>query len=309
MGTRERVIEGVTEIRDAIEWDIENPSFQGGKTGTPEGLKLAKDALKELDHCLSLLKSSVQITLDIEQNEHVDIIVQAHDFAQQLVDCTEDPDWIIRQPMVLPYEVFLLCGRYVRNGDSDTDHAVLVTNADRNNPGSTTMQPLFIHFRSTNIAGGKQAWLPEFWGTPPEHEHQIMLTPSASCFMFLAGEDPEETKRLIQDNGALVVNMVMTAYGLLNMKVTDTTHVEAPAKLNRAREKKGKQPIPDSVQVRIKKSVRDAYKGSGTHASPRPHWRRGHVRQLSTGKRIPVQPHMVMAKEGVPLPKRVEVKA
>lgn len=73
----------------------------------------------------------------------------------------------------------------------------------------------------------------------------------------------------------------------------------APVKLNKKRTKKGKQPLFSYKTLHIKISENAVNKNhqGGTHASPRVHLRRGHVRTLDNGKSVWVQPCMVGSKE------------
>jgi hypothetical protein len=72
------------------------------------------------------------------------------------------------------------------------------------------------------------------------------------------------------------------------------TLVEADDKLNKARVKRGKAPIPPywkieagpTVLVPNAASAVATKPGNGTHASPRPHDRRGHPRHLKSGREV-----------------------
>jgi hypothetical protein len=82
-------------------------------------------------------------------------------------------------------------------------------------------------------------------------------------------------------------------------KSIETRAEPAPEKLNRAREKKGKLPIPPTTFVKLKLG---AIQGprldlGDTHASPRIHFRAGHFRILHRGtphqREVPVAPTIV----------------
>lgn len=83
---------------------------------------------------------------------------------------------------------------------------------------------------------------------------------------------------------------------MLSSKTTEFYTNEAPTKLNKRRRAKGKAEIPEHRVVSIipRKAVReyrDQEKGtaqSGARSSPRIHWRRSHLRQLSNGKSVVV---------------------
>jgi hypothetical protein len=72
----------------------------------------------------------------------------------------------------------------------------------------------------------------------------------------------------------------------------------APAKLNRQRARRGKLPIFEYHIVDIPRWAREkAEAQGGTHASPRLHWRRGHVRRLAAERKTLVRACLVGAAE------------
>lgn len=80
----------------------------------------------------------------------------------------------------------------------------------------------------------------------------------------------------------------------------ETKHVRivdeaAPEKLNKSREKRGSCPIAGHRIVTIDtSSAVSEFSGHGiTHASPRLHWRRGHIRHLPGGNKTKVKPCLV----------------
>lgn len=105
----------------------------------------------------------------------------------------------------------------------------------------------------------------------------------------------------------LVACMGMTV--MLMSKGIETELCAAPAKLNKAREKRGKPCIGDRYTVRIKAGSLYAIADetgeqdiSGhVRGSPRLHWRRGHFRTLHRGSErervVPVAPSLVGANE------------
>lgn len=116
------------------------------------------------------------------------------------------------------------------------------------------------------------------------------------------GNDDEKTI----ENAAIGVGAkYMTCVGLMSLKLASIVTAPPPEKLNKARVRSGKQALSEVVTVRIKDWKKGDQLG-GQHASPRPHWRRGHVRRISDGKVVLVTPHAVMG--GVDLAKRYEVK-
>ena len=105
---------------------------------------------------------------------------------------------------------------------------------------------------------------------------------------------------------------------MLMSKGVETDRHEAPEKLNRARERKGKPRINERYTVRI--STGDVYAvGDGEsiagHArgSPRMHWRRGHFRTIRRGSEteltVPVAPSLIGANDSAePIRKSYEVR-
>lgn len=88
---------------------------------------------------------------------------------------------------------------------------------------------------------------------------------------------------------------------LLNTKYAQKDKHSAPIKVNEKRKKKGKPLLRDYVIVKLRQS--DAFEGGAGHggnhrSSPRPHWRRGHIRTIQSGKVIPIPPVIVNMEEG-----------
>lgn len=104
----------------------------------------------------------------------------------------------------------------------------------------------------------------------------------------------------------MVACMGMTV--MLMSKGVVTERHEAPVKLNKAREKKGKPRINDRYVVRVDPAyARVVDHGDGSvsdisghsRGSPRPHWRRGHFRTIYRGQEqervVPVAPALIAA--------------
>ncbi len=68
---------------------------------------------------------------------------------------------------------------------------------------------------------------------------------------------------------------------------------DPPPKLNKAREKRGACPLFAHTVVTIGKPDALSQDRGGTHSSPRFHWRRGHVRTLTSGVKTLVRPCVV----------------
>jgi hypothetical protein len=105
---------------------------------------------------------------------------------------------------------------------------------------------------------------------------------------------------------ANVLDPVMTALAILNTKGVRWETVVPNTKLARARFKTGKQPIPpyrrvlDAEYVTAILAKRERNKSEdhgGTHASPRPHVRMGHLRHYKSGERSIIRDTLVNATE------------
>jgi hypothetical protein len=93
---------------------------------------------------------------------------------------------------------------------------------------------------------------------------------------------------------------VETAQKLIQvLACMETSHVHfervtAPAKLNKARTARGKPLLSEHTIVTIDmSSITEKGDATGAHASPRLHWRRGHIRTLQSGAKIKVKPCLV----------------
>ena len=93
---------------------------------------------------------------------------------------------------------------------------------------------------------------------------------------------------------------------LLSMKIVDKSATAPSARINQKRARQGRAPLDRNLFIRLSKPARDALHEAVTHASPRPHFRRGHMRDLGDGRYVPVSPSMVMG--DAPLPKKVSIK-
>jgi hypothetical protein len=102
-------------------------------------------------------------------------------------------------------------------------------------------------------------------------------------------------------HGAVAFICVLTA--ILSVRGAMVTIEKAPEKLNIKRARKGRALIDDVRHVTIVVGgVQYAVSGhpKGTHASPRLHWRRGHIRHLASGAVAIISPCLVgSAEQGV----------
>lgn len=92
------------------------------------------------------------------------------------------------------------------------------------------------------------------------------------------------------------VQAVVQACSVINCANVTTAEISAPAALNKKRQEKGKQPFFSYKVLQLSDERREAGKGGAgdSHASPRMHLRRGHLRRLES-RVIWVRPAMVNA--------------
>lgn len=88
--------------------------------------------------------------------------------------------------------------------------------------------------------------------------------------------------------------LVRSALSVMNCRNVESVLHEPEQRLQRARAKRGKQPLFSywTLQLGVVKGGNAACHG-GTHSSPRAHLRRGHPREYEPGKWTWVQPHAV----------------
>jgi hypothetical protein len=94
---------------------------------------------------------------------------------------------------------------------------------------------------------------------------------------------------------AFIINAKLFAQTLTCMETRHARQtIEIPSeRLNKARSSRGSQPLFEHKIVTIDLTTVDKSNGTGTHASPRLHWRRGHIRTLASGVRTKVKPCLV----------------
>jgi|TARA_Y100000296_G_scaffold65751_1_gene77507 hypothetical protein len=95
--------------------------------------------------------------------------------------------------------------------------------------------------------------------------------------------------------GNFHVNMMGAVHAIINAKGVDTRTVLPPEKLNKKRKKNGKTPLYSHNVVTIGGiSSSGNIVGAGMkRASPRQHWRRGHIRTLPSGEKIAIQAMLI----------------
>lgn len=121
--------------------------------------------------------------------------------------------------------------------------------------------------------------------------------PEFNFFIFLDEQAQAATPESEIDTMAEDMNTTVAAFvALINSKSAEVLERSAPEKLNKARAKKGKEPLPSVRFVDVPSRNWQGGAASKGHASPRLHWRRGHLRHLPD-KIVPVSPCLVGAAE------------
>jgi len=121
--------------------------------------------------------------------------------------------------------------------------------------------------------------------------------------------DPPEQLMLLDEDGLADRDMVVTnseralQYSLTLALFLSTKHAAikpvegASEAVNLRRERDGKKPIFEYRVLTLAPAEQIRAALGGTHASPRLHWRRGHLRTLPTERIVPVKPCLVGAVE------------
>ena len=120
----------------------------------------------------------------------------------------------------------------------------------------------------------------------------IVVDASTDNVKYLTAAATVETHRVI---GSIVCRF-LSALNCTNVRRLEERPPEA---LNKARVRRGKQPLFSTwtLSINIPKERRDSSALGGSHASPRVHLRRGHPREYKPGMWTWVQPCAVGAKE------------
>lgn len=139
--------------------------------------------------------------------------------------------------------------------------------------------------------------IPFLWRFP-----DIAKEPSFAEFKWGSNRDGDDIAHSAVANA---IDPVMVALLLLNTRGVRQETVAAPLKLNKARARRGKAPIPsyrkvDSsnyVTAIMQRVERVRLPATGTHASPVMHVRQGHWRHYQTGQRSFIRDTLVNASE------------
>lgn len=149
---------------------------------------------------------------------------------------------------------------------------------------------LLYHFaggtRIVEYPHSRQAGFPESW------PHRFVD--------LLDGEFALETEHN-HNVAAVVLASLMTLF----MKSMRRERVDISDALNRKRARHGRSKLMPYTVIRNPPPMHSG--NGGTHASPTPHWRRGHVRQYTNGKAVIIEPTIVNAHVGEPVKRRAYI--
>jgi len=103
-------------------------------------------------------------------------------------------------------------------------------------------------------------------------------------------------KNLFEKSSQCAVAAVITTLMLMATKNVKKEKIDISEKLQKARSKKKKPPLSGYTVINLDGLMKKNM--DGTHSSPRPHWRRGHIRTLQNGRKIPIPPTLINAELG-----------
>lgn len=111
--------------------------------------------------------------------------------------------------------------------------------------------------------------------------------------VYLTKQSDQLTGENIEENYKSCGGNIFAAMMLLSSAASSKERHEISPQLAHKRNATGKPPLQGYTTIRLNYPSAGASGGQGTHASPRPHWRRGHIRTMSTGRKIPIAPCLI----------------
>jgi len=129
---------------------------------------------------------------------------------------------------------------------------------------------------------------------------QTILSPS------LMLDEASNTEAAMRARAANSLDPMVTMLSLLSNATVPVLRKYVPDKLNKARAKAGRHPLPphsivksqDYISMIASHNKVAIARGGGHHASPVPHWRRSHPRVLASGRMVQVKASKVNWRDG-----------
>lgn len=189
--------------------------------------------------------------------------------------------------MEFPFDEFCLVHNYNLIDDSGILNNWSLYHVARGSHGGVDV----VEWKSFNPGGLGQVAMPPMmtFTVIPDRTRPIQWATMWALTKWVPDDMGEAIIKRMGDTGGLIsetIDPVMAMVMYLNTTGVISERIPAAKALNKARLKRGKLPIPERHVVRIDPRVLGLGGGSGDghHASPRPHYRRGHVRRLDEGR-------------------------
>lgn len=121
---------------------------------------------------------------------------------------------------------------------------------------------------------------------------EVFFSPDFRAYYY----DQHRQKAIADESSTIASRNILALTMLLSAKGVEQIITPAPHKLNKHRAQSGKPLIGEVREIVIrhgKKTYLSSGQERGSHASPRMHWRRGHLRRLPNGEVTNVRPCLV----------------
>jgi hypothetical protein len=170
----------------------------------------------------------------------------------------------------------------------------------RQNSNENSVGAKFVYMRSGK--DGFEAWPVSVWS--------ISTVDDKVLWDFIQPKRHDKYKDRVQDIHD-VVGTLIAICGFLNFKGLTKHETAIDAAINARRVAAGKKALHSYTTIRIDPDAENRRTNlGGSHASPAPHWRRGHVRRLGEGRLTVVRPCIVNSTlDALPPPSNYIVRA
>lgn len=290
-----------TELTSDAMGEWPNASIEAVRDAILDGrmtaVALAKDEQREQEGILTMLQDAAVEAVTagrmIDAGYLPNAVIQAE--AKRAKDLILD-GWI-GHPFRLPYVIFHTW---------EEGAAPLLVMPDPE--GSVRVQ--ICELTTITLQGERALLMGDFGELSPaqrDEEAGFQVRAKVSPLRRLGKQDGLTDEAMMKAAACNLGDPVWTVLAMLATDGVEVQTIEPPHRLNRQRAAKGKRPIPGrrcilsgpyvtAIQNRLKGRAKgDA--GTGHHASPVMHIRRGHPRTLTSGRRVWVRDTIVNAKE------------